>query len=266
MHAKTKLPFGQPRPLFFGLLLALVTAFSVSAEEKWTSLFNGKDLTGWTPKIRGYVLGENPGNTFRVENGAICVRYDGFEKFDNHFGHLFYKEPFSNYVIRVEYRFVGKQLPDGPGWALRNSGVMLHCQPPASMRKDQDFPVSIEVQLLGGDGSTPRTTANLCTPGTHVVMNDKLHTAHCTDSRSKTFHGEQWVTAEMEVHGNGRVIHRVNGEPVLEYEKPQYDPSDSDAKALMLKDGTSLISSGYISLQSESHPVEFRKVEIRRLD
>ncbi len=266
MHANTKISHGKAGGLILGLFIAVTTTLSGSADDKWTPLFNGKDLTGWTPKIRGYALGENPGNTFRVEDGAICVRYDGFEKFDNHFGHLFYKEPYSNYVIRVEYRFVGKQLPDGPGWALRNSGVMIHCQPPESMRKEQDFPVSIEVQLLGGDGSTPRSTANLCTPGTHVVMNGKLHTVHCTDSRSKTFHGEQWVTAEVEVHGNGQIIHRVNGETVLEYEKPLYDPSDEDAKALMLKAGSPMISSGYISLQSESHPVEFRKVEIRRLD
>jgi hypothetical protein len=266
MHARLNLVAHTVRIGVVSLFTAAALLATAHAEEKWVQLFNGKDLSGWTPKIRGFDFGENPRDTFRVENGAICVRYDAFEKFNDRFGHLFYKAPFSNYVVRVEYRFVGKQLPDGPGWALRNSGIMLHCQEPSTLRKEQEFPVSIEVQLLGGDGKEPRTTANLCTPGTHVVMNGKLHTPHCTNSKSETYHGEQWVTAEIEVHGSGRIIHRVNGQQVLEYEKPQYDPGDADARKLMEETGSSMIQMGYISLQSESHPVDFRKVEIRQLD
>lgn len=233
---------------------------------EWMPLFNGTNLDGWTPKIKGHALGDNFANTFRVENGAICVRYDGYDnRFKDRFGHLFYQTPFSNYVLRAEYRFVGDQLPDGPGWAFRNSGIMIHCQPPATMRQDQDFPVCIEVQLLGGDGKNPRPTVNLCTPGTHVVMDGKLITRHCTESRSKTFHGDQWVTAEVEVHGKGKIIHRINGEVVLEYEQPQLDPGDADAKKLIPENGGVLIPGGYISLQSESHPVEFWKVELKPL-
>ncbi|HWI56076.1 MAG TPA: DUF1080 domain-containing protein [Bacillota bacterium] len=254
-----------PLLALFAAGLASLTCVSTGlGAEQWISLFNGKDLSGWTPKIRGYDLGENYANTFRVEKGALCVNYDGYQKFENRFGHLFYKEPYSNYVLRVEYRFVGQQLPDGPGWALRNSGIMIHCQPPATMRKDQDFPVSVEVQLLGGNGRDPRPTGNVCSPGTHIVMDGQLITRHCTDSRSKTFHGDQWVTAEVEVHGNGKIIHRINGEAVLEYERTQLDPSDADARNL-IKEGNTMIYGGYISLQSESHPVEFRKVEIRPL-
>jgi hypothetical protein len=241
--------------------LALTCA---GADEKWISLFNGKDLEGWTPKIKGYAFGDNFQNTFRVRDGLLCVHYD-YQKFENRFGHLFYQQPFSNYVLRAEYRFVGKQLEDGAGWAFRNSGLMLHCQDPKTMRKDQDFPVSIEVQLLGGDGKNKRSTANVCSPGTHIVYQNKLHTQHCTDSSSPTFHGDQWVTVEVEVHGNGKFIHRVNGDVVLEYEKPQFDPGDADAKRLMEAAGTAMIYGGYISLQSESHPVEFRKVELREL-
>jgi hypothetical protein len=262
---KTKC-FRQPLVLL-SLILACgpVSDAGAAADAGWIQLFNGKNLDGWTPKIRGYVLGDNFGQTFRVENGAICVRYDAYEnQFKNRFGHLFYRQPFSNYVLRVEYRFVGHQLPGGPGWAVRNSGLMLHGQDPATMRLDQDFPVSIEVQLLGGDGQHPRTTANLCTPGTHVIMDGRLITKHCTDSSSKTFAGEQWVTVEVEVHGNGKFIHRVHGETVLEYERPQLDPGDADAKRL-IKDGTLMLFGGTISLQSESHPVEFRKVELKPL-
>jgi len=233
-------------------------------EGKWVALFNGKNLDGWTPKIKGLPLGQDPRRTFRVENGILRVAYDGYERFDGQFGHLFYRRPFSHYVLRVEYRFVGEQCPGGPGWAFRNSGAMLHCQPPETMRVDQDFPVCIEAQLLGGDGKNERTTNNVCTPGTHIVMDGKLVTQHCNSSRSKTYHGDQWVTAEMEVHGSGKIIHRVNGEVVLEYEQPQYDESDADA-ARLIKNGVKLIESGAIALQAESHPVEFRKVEIKVL-
>ncbi len=151
------------------------------------------------------------------------VAYDKYPKFDGKFGHLFYKTPFSHYRLRIEYRFVGDQCRGGPGWALRNSGVMIHGQPPESMRKDQEFPVSIEVQFLGGNGRNKRSTANVCTPGTNIVMGGKLITEHCTDSKAKTYHGDQWVTVEAEVHGNGVIKHIVNGETVIEYEKAQLD-------------------------------------------
>lgn len=235
-------------------------------QERWISLFNGKDLEGWTPKIKGYAAGENHDDTFRVEDGVLKVSYDRYTAFDGKFGHLFSKQKFSNYRLRIEYRFVGEQASGGPGWALRNSGVMIHSQSPESMRKDQDFPVSIEVQFLGGNGQAKRPTGNLCTPGTHVVIDGQLIKRHCTDSKSKTYHGDHWVTVEVEVHGNGRIIHKVEGEPVIEYEKPQLDESDADARRLVKPNGETMLYEGYLALQAESHPIEFRKVEILPLD
>lgn len=231
----------------------------------WISLFNGKDLEGWIPKIRGYEMGDNFANTFRVRNGAIVVDYDGYNgQFKSRFGHLFYRTPYSNYLLRLEYRFVGEQIADGEGWAWRNSGVMIHGQLPETMGQDQAFPVSAEVQLLGGPATGDRTTANLCTPGTHVVMKGELVTQHCINSSSPTFRGDQWVRLEIEVRGNGIVRHRVNGEEVMSYEKVQYDPTDDTAKPL-IKDGKLAISGGTISLQSESSPVEFRMIELKPL-
>ncbi|MHC4399413.1 MAG: 3-keto-disaccharide hydrolase [Planctomycetota bacterium] len=154
----------------------MIRAAEPAGEEAWTPLFNGKDLAGWKVKIKGHDLGDNYKNTFRVEDGLLKVAYDGYDKFDGKFGHLFYHEPFSSYVLRVEYRFVGEQCPGGPGWAFRNSGIMIHGQSPESMEKEQNFPVSIEVQLLGGSGRGTRPTGNVCTPGTHIVMDDKLVT------------------------------------------------------------------------------------------
>ena len=125
---------------------------TIPPRDGWIALFNGKDLDGWKPKIKGYAAGDNFGNTFRVEDGVLKVAYDKYTKFDGKFGHLFYKTPFSHYKLHIEYRFVGEQCPGGPSWALRNSGVMIHGQTPESMGKDQEFPVSIEVQFLGGNG------------------------------------------------------------------------------------------------------------------
>lgn len=251
--------------VFWLVAVTRLHAAGTPTSGQWISLFNGRNLDGWKIKITGSDLGENHFNTFRVEDGVLRVAYDRYDKFSGEFGHLFYKDKFSHYRLRAEYRFVGKQTPGGPSWAFRNSGLMLHCQAPESMRKAQEFPVSIEVQLLGGDGTAKRSTANLCSPGTHVVMNGKLITQHCTDSKSQTFHGDQWVTVEVEVRGNERIRHFVNGEQVMEYEKPQLDDSDGDAKAL-IQNGDRMLREGYISLQAESHPVEFRKVELMVLE
>ncbi|HRX82981.1 MAG TPA: DUF1080 domain-containing protein [Pirellulaceae bacterium] len=250
------------------LLASIIASTSArGADGEWIQLFNGKNLDGWKVKLTGYDLNDNFGDTFRVEAGLMKVRYDAYEKFGGTFGHIFYDQPFSNYVIRVEYRFVGDQVNEGPGWALRNSGIMVHGQTPESMTKDQDFPTSIEVQLLGGDGKKERTTGNLCTPGTNVVMNGKLFLPHCTSSTSKTYHGEQWVTAEVEVRGNKSIKHFINGELVLEYTEPQLDERDEIAAKLIEKaGGNKALTGGTISLQSESHPVDFRKVELRQLE
>lgn len=235
---------------------------------EWVQLFNGKDLSGWTPKITGYGMGDNFGNTFRVEDGMIKVRYDeGYDTFDDRFGHLFYKDQFSHYRLRVEYRFVGDQCPGAPGWAYRNSGIMVHGQTPESMEKGQDFPTSIEVQLLGSDDTIERTNMNLCTPGTNVVMDGELILDHCISAETGYFYGDEWYTAEVEVRGNEVIRHIINSDTVLEYFQPQLDERDATyTKLIELNGGDKMLSAGTISLQSEGHPVDFRKVEIMVLE
>lgn len=232
---------------------------------KWTQLFNGKDLNDWIIKIKDHPLNDNLGNTFRVEDGLLKVRYDAYENFKQQYGHIYYKKPYSHYLLVVEYRFVGEQAKGGEGWAFRNSGAMLHCQPPQTIALEQDFPISLEMQLLGGNGKDPRTTGNLCTPGTNVFLNGKLFTPHCVNSTSKTHHGDQWVHAEALVLGDSLLQHIVERDTVISYSKPQYDGKDKWVQRAGYKDGD-LISGGYISLQSESHPVEFRKVMLFNLE
>jgi enterochelin esterase-like enzyme len=238
-----------------------------AAKEDWQVLFNGKDLKGWTPKITHHDLGDNFGNTFRVEDGLLKVRYDKYRNFDGQFGHLFWKDPYSYYKILVEYRFVGQQQAGNPGsWALRNSGVMVHAPDPRTMPRDQTFPISIEGQLLGGnsDGKA-RPTANMCSPGTEIVYQGKKYPEHCLNSSSPTMDGEQWVQAVFEVHGSGTMTNYVNGQQVLTFEMPQYGGAQVDNYDTTTKLDGQLIDSGYISLQSESHPIDFRRVELLNL-
>lgn len=260
-------------------LTAAVAAFFVAAsshaasevatptEADWIQLFNGRDLSGWTPKITQHELGDNYANTFRVEGGVLKVSYDGYQSFDGRFGHLFYDKPFSYYRLVVEYRFVGAQAPGAPGaWALRNSGVMLHSQDPRTMTRLQDFPISIEAQFLGGlsDGKA-RPTLNVCTPGTEVVYHGALLPTHCQNSTSATFNGDQWVRAEMVVLGSGSITHIVNGASVMEYSLPQYGGLVVNNFNAGAKPDGDLIAGGYLALQSESHPIEFRKVALLNL-
>lgn len=254
----------------FTLCLAVFAILAVYAQTKtskgWIQLFNGKDLKDWKIKIKDHPLNDNSGNTFRVENGVLKVSYEQYNNaFKEQFGHIFYKQKFSAYLIMVEYRFIGDQIKDGPAWAFRNSGIMLHCQSPESMFVEQDFPISLELQLLGGNGKDERTTGNLCTPGTNVELNSKLFTTHCVNSSSKTYHGDVWVRAGALVLGDSIIKHIVEGDTVIAYTKPQYDGRDKWVQKLGLKDGVA-IKDGYISLQSESHPIEFRKVELFNLE
>jgi len=231
-------------------------------EQEWIQIFNGKDLTGWDIKIKGYELNENYKNTFYVEDGIMKVSYDEYETFNQEFGHMFYNQPFSYYRLRAEYRFVGEQVNNGPGWAFRNNGFMLHSQSAQSMGLDQDFPISIEAQLLGGRGEGERTTCNLCTPGTNVVMDGKLETRHCINSTSKTYHGDGWVEVEFHVYGDEKIVHLIEGDTVLYYEKPQMGGGNvSGYDESLMVDGK-LLSEGYITIQAESHPTEFRKIEV----
>ncbi|MFB5946249.1 3-keto-disaccharide hydrolase [Albibacterium profundi] len=257
--------------LLLAVAITAVSCASISNTKKsdelqWESLFNGKDLNDWVVKINKHEVNDNFANTFRVEDGLLTVSYDGYENFDEKYGHIAYKKPYSYYLLRIEYRFHGDQVAGGPGWAFRNSGAMLHGQDPFTMLKNQDFPISIEGQFLGGDGTNERSTSNLCTPGTNVVLDGELYTPHCVNSSSETFHGDQWVQAEFLVLGDSIVHHIVEGDTVLTYEKPQIGGGGVDFFDEKVKEDGKLLSSGYIYLQSESHPVDFRKVEILDLE
>lgn len=261
-----KTPLLLPRAvLYLTMSLLFSTAAQSQNSDEWIQLFNGENLDNWKIKFTGQELGVNYRNTFGVEDGYLTVSYDEWPDFNGEFGHLFYDQVFSHYLLRVEYRFIGDQVPNGPGWAYRNNGLMLHSQDPESMTLEQEFPVSVEAQLLGGNGSDARTTLNVCTPGTHMVLDGELVKRHCTNSSSDTYHGDQWVTAEFEVRGHLTVTHRIDDQVVFQLEHPQLDEDDPDAQKLIAAGLPIMLNEGYVALQAESHPTQFRKIELLQL-
>ncbi|MDN5200115.1 DUF1080 domain-containing protein [Fulvivirgaceae bacterium BMA10] len=272
------------KPFHLFLLLVLCACNQSSDQTdvnqgEWISLFNGKDLDGWNIKIAGFDLDENYNQTFLVQDSMIRISYDAYEEFNDAYGHMYYEQPFSHYRLRFEYRFVGEQLKGGASWNIRNSGIMLHSQSAASNEKGQHFPVSVELQLLGGLGEGNRTTANVCTPGTAVEMNGEVNYQHCISSNSKTYHGDQWVQAEAIVMGDESMVFLIEGDTVLSFEKPQIgggfitrNNTEEDWKSFGIHDYKSWIEKagitlkeGYIALQAESHPIDFRNIELLNL-
>jgi hypothetical protein len=252
------------KKLLIAVLLILISfAFYPAPTEKWIPLFNGKNLRGWTAKIYHHETGDNYGNTFRAEEGMIKVRYDQYDQFNNRYGHLFYNKPYSYFKLRFDYRFTGIWRKDAPSYTEINSGVMYHSQSPTSILKEQDWPISVEFQLLGGlsDGKA-RPTGNMCSPGTDVVFNGRIDPRHCISSSSKTYYGDQWVHAELIVLGDSLVTHIINGDTVLRYSKPQIGGGVANGYDPAIKIDGKLLKQGYIGLQSEGQEIDFKNIEL----
>ena len=253
---------------------------NISDQEEWIALFNGEDLSDWTIKFANQDLDVNFRNTFRVKDRMIRIAYDAYNTFDDAYAHMYFKKPFSYYKLRFDYRFTGQQVKGGENWNVRNSGIMLHSQSAESNDYGQYFPVSIEIQLLGGLDTGERTTGNVCTPGTALVLNGKLDNRHCINSNSKTYHGDQWVNVEVIVMGGESIAHIIENDTVLKYQFPQIGGGFTNPK-LGEKDWTSrgvvqskdiwiaqsgkILTKGYISLQAESHPIDFKNIELLNL-
>jgi hypothetical protein len=233
----------------------------------WIKLFNGRDLDGWIVKVHHHDVGVNFGNTFRAEDGMIKVRYDQYGEFNDQFAHLYYKTPFSHYHLKLEYRFTGELQKGAPPYTILNSGVMFHSQDPRTMPKEQNWPISVEMQLLAGlEDGKPRPTGNMCSPGTDIVYQGRLYDGHCLNSTSKTYKKDEWVKAELIVLGDSLITHIINGDTVLQYSKPTMGGGVVAGYDSTLWQPGKPLKSGYIALQSEGQPIDFRNVELLNLD
>lgn len=250
-----------PRLSFAGIILLIFTG--CARDPEWVSIFNGKDLDGWTVKVCGSPAGTNYKNTFVVENGLLRVKYDEYETFSNEYAHIFYNQKLSHYRLRLEYRFNGEKVPGSKDFTLLNSGVMFHSQSAESMDVDQEFPVSIEAQFLACEdmATCDRTTMNIASPGTHVILEDgSVREEHMTWTKAPARHMDEWVLVEIEVQGDQLVLHKIDGEVVLQY-KGGILGGNRFPENYPLAEGT-VLNDGYIALQGESHPVDFRNIEL----
>ena len=256
-------------PLFAACLALLIGCGNTTEPEaeEWQQLFNGRDLNEWTPKFYGEPAGENYLETFRVQGGMLTVSYENYDSLNGKFGHLFFNQPFSQYKLRAEYRFIGDQVAGGPAWAYANNGLMLHCQSPSTMAIGQEFPLSLEFQLLARDETMQdRPCGNLCTPGTQVRLDGNLRTEHCLeDFQGPSFDIGEWVVAEAVVFGDSAVHHILNGDTVLSYESPIVGGGLNGLDTSKYSTGRAL-KQGLIAIQAESHGIQFRKIELLELD
>jgi hypothetical protein len=250
----------------FFMIFSFTSKKSDPNQIEWQNLFNGKNLDGWIVKFYHHDLGDNYANTFRVKEGKIQVCYDDYKDFNNRFGHLFYKTPFSSFHLKFEYRFTDQWMKDAPSYTYRNSGVMFHSQDPKTILKEQDWPISVEYQILAGAGDgQPRPTGNMCSPGTEVFFEGEKYPQHCINSSSKTYEWNEWVTGELIVYGDSLVIHIVNGQEVLRYTKPHIGGGVANGFDPALKIDGKPLTEGYIGLQAEGQGIEFREIKIKKL-
>lgn len=259
--------------LVFAVIILLIVSSihlawnNADDDENWKTLFNGQNLDGWVPKIHHHDLGDNYKNTFSVKDGSILINYDGYGDFNNRYGHLFYKEPFSSYHLKFEYRFTDQWLKDAPSYTYRNSGVMFHSQDPKTILKEQDWPISVEYQILAEEEEgKARPTGNMCSPGTDVIFDgDDVDNRHCISSSSKTYTWDTWVKGDLIVYSDSLVIHKVNGETVLKYSKPSIGGGVANGYDESIKVDGKPLTEGYIGLQSEGQGIEFREIKIKKL-
>lgn len=259
--------------VLFLMLVVLLSACSTGKKltndpnrEDWIDLFNGKDLNDWVVKTHKHEVGEDTLDTYRVEDGMLKVRYDKYGDYNDQFSHLYYKKPLSYYHFTIDYQFTGEQQKGAPDYAILNSGVMFHALSPYTMLKNQNWPISIELQFLSSLGNgKDRATGNMCSPGTNVVYNGKLDERHIIPSSAKTYAKDEWVTAELIVLGDSLVTHIINGETVLQYSKPQIGGGVVDGYDPAVKINGKILSEGYIALQSESQPINFKNIKLLEL-
>lgn len=259
-------------PLMIALLPLLAacakkTPVLVPAPEgRWIAVFNGRNLDDWIVKIAGHDLNDNYGNTFRVEDGLLKVSYDQYASFGGRFGSIFFNKKLSHYWLRAEYRFVGKQAGGAPSWAYENSGIQLHSQPPETMLKNQEFPVSVEFDMVGGRMFGTHPTGDVCKNGTLVKIGGAVLEDKCSKLSAIAIPGKEWVTILAEVQGGARVRQIVDGALVVEYTDLMLDEKNADARRLLGSGADRALTAGYISIQANSHPIEFRRIEILPVD
>ena len=240
-------------------LLALVPALLTAGET--ISLFNGKDLAGWTidapardnmtaereVKVKDGIMTIDTRKVawWKANPPSFMVRDGLLVSLGMPLGHLVTEREFSDYKLVVEYRF-----SKDPG----NCGVLVHASTPRTLY--DMFPKSVEVQMqhenagdfwcIGENIEVPDMEKRRPRKDDQVFgggPKDARRIIKLADGAEKPL-GE-WNTMQIECRGDEIIVH-VNG-------------------TLVNHGFKSTVSSGKIALQAEGAEVEFRKVELTPL-
>jgi hypothetical protein len=260
-------------PILAGLMVSTALPEHVDAgpaDTVWTQLFNGTDFKDWDIKTMGLALNQDPKNTYRIVDSAIEVNYSNYTDWSGEpWSHIGYKvRPFSYYVVRLEYQFFGNQVGGAPGYANENSGIMLHSQSLASMALNQNWPISLEDQLLGPKSTQGPGSGNLCTPGTAVEYpKGQFNDNHCINAVANTkASAPAWVKASAIVLGDSMVVQLIENKPVLTYYRPMEQQGIVTGNTTRAIINRKPLGSGYILLQAESSPIRFRRIQLANLE
>jgi len=93
-----------------------------------------------------------------------------------------------------------------------------------------------------------------------------MYESHCLNSTSKTYDKDEWVRAELIVLGDSLITHIINGDTVLQYSKPSMGGGVVQGYDSTIWQVGKPLTSGYIALQSEGQPIDFRNIELKELE
>jgi hypothetical protein len=200
---------------------------------KAVSLFNGRDLTGWTIFLRHKDTSldprSDPKGVFRVEDGILHISGEQF-------GCLTTEKPYANYRLRLEFKWGEKKWPprDKPT-TRRDSGILMHCVGP-----DKVWPRSIECQIQEHDCGDFHMV-----DGASLVVGGTLHgpkNSRAIKTRDAEKPNGEWNVVEVICDGD-KITNLINGVVV-----------NQGSQASETK--------GRILLQSEGAEVFFRNIEL----
>jgi hypothetical protein len=221
------------------IFVSLLALGSVAAGGQTVSLFNGKDLSGWTADVPAADNDASVSPSFIVRDGLLVSMGEPR-------GHLITDRSFSNYRLDVEYRFPGKG---------GNCGVLVHASTPRALY--DMFPQSIEVQMQAGDA------------GDFWCIRENIEVPDMEKRRPRKV-GQAYGGGPEDAR---RILNLTDGseKPLGQWNHMAIECRGREIKVWvnddLVNDGVNATaSSGKIALQAEGTEVEFRRVDLTPLD
>ena len=215
------------------LLVFLVGWSAAAADDDFVSLFNGRDLSGWTMSETARWV---------VQEGVIGLKHqeDGRE---HNMEYLWTTEKYGDFILELEFK-----IPE-----RANSGVFLRTA-------DKDDPVytGIEIQVANSFGREAWGKGN-CAGAVYDCV---------APSKNTVKPPGQWNKYRITCRGP-RIQVELNGEEIVDMNLDQWTEPNRNPDGTANKFGTALkdfARTGYIGLQDHGRDVWYRNIRVRRLD